>query len=284
MRAASDMQGALALVTGAGSGIGRATALAFAARGARVLCTDIDADAAKLTAEGCATLGAEAHAHPLDVADLDAARALSELVTAAHGPVDVLVNNAGVGMSGSFLDTAVADWDWIIDINVRGIIHCGQAFGPAMLKAGRGHVFNIASGLAYTMRGTEIAYVTTKAAVLALSRALRTDWRPQGVNVTAVCPGVIDTPIIKATRFLGERDDPTVRASAQALFSRVGRPPEKVAAAILANTGRDRVVLPVGVEAWFGWLMQRLLPVRAADAVASATDRLTDPGRRRGLR
>src|SRR5205823_4874702 len=147
-------------------------------------------------------------AYAVDVADRAAMLDLAERVHAEHGPLDVLVNNAGVGMSARFLDTALEDWDRILSINLLGVIHGCHAFGPAMVERGRGHVVNVSSGLAYTPRATEPAYGTTKAAVLALSRSLRADWHRSGVGVSAVCPGVIDTPIIRRTRFRGERAAP----------------------------------------------------------------------------
>src|SRR3712207_5511281 len=188
MSANLPIRGSVALVTGAGSGIGRATALAFAARVATVLCADIDAVAAKATAEACRT---PAHAYELDVADRAAVNETAQRVTAEHGALDILVNNAGVGVGGAFLDTPLEDWDWLLSINLIGVVQCCHAFGRAMVERGRGHVVNVASGLAYTHRSSESAYIASKAAVLAFSRSLRADWRDQGVGVSAICPGVI---------------------------------------------------------------------------------------------
>jgi NAD(P)-dependent dehydrogenase (short-subunit alcohol dehydrogenase family) len=199
--------------------------------------------------------------------------ALAERVHAEHGPLDVLVNNAGVGMSARFLDTSLEDWDWILSINLGGVIHGCHAFGPAMLERGRGHVVNVSSGLAYTPRATEPAYGTTKAAVLALSRSLRADWHRRRVGVSAVCPGIIDTPIIRHTRFRGERAQPESVARTERLFSRRGHSPDLVAGAIVDAVRRNRAVVPVGAEARVGWLLHRLLPARAADLLARASIR-----------
>ena len=266
--------GRLALVTGAGGGIGRATSLALAARGVTVLSVDINAAAAAATADACAAVGPKAHAYDVDLADRDAVRALAGAITADHGPLDVLVNNAGVGVSGSFLETPLEDWDWILGVNVLGVVHCAHLFGAPMVAAGRGHVVNVSSGLAYTHRATETAYIATKAAVLAFSRALRADWRPHGVGVSAICPGVINTPIIDNTRFRGRQDDPRRVAKARKLFRR-GHPPERVAQAIIGAVARNRAVVPVGFEAWAGWLVHRLLPVESGDRLGAASDRLT---------
>lgn len=266
--------GRVALVTGAGGGIGRATSLALAALGANVLSVDIDAAAAAATADACTAIGPKAQCYDVDLADRDAVRELADAVTAAHGPLDVLVNNAGVGVTGSFLETPLEDWDWLLGVNLLGVVHCTHLFGAPMVAAGRGHVVNVSSGLAYTHRATETAYIASKAAVLGFSRALRADWRPYGVGVSAICPGVINTPIIDRTRFRGEQDDPRRVAKAQRLFRR-GHPPERVADAIIGAIARNRAVVPVGFESWAAWLIHRLLPVESGDRLAAATDRLT---------
>ncbi len=259
---------AVVLITGAGSGIGAATALAFAERGATVLCADLDRAAAEKTAATAEERGARrAEAYEVDVADRGAVDALAAVVHADHGSLDVLVNNAGVGMTGRFTAMSEADWAWIRGVNLDGVVNGCAAFGPAMLAAGQGQVVNLSSGMGYTPTATEPAYVTTKAAVLALSRCLRADWAADGVGVTAICPGVINTPIIDRTRFLGEQDDPKVRRRTTRLFRR-GHRPEVVAAAIVRAVDRDRAVVPVGFEAHVGWWLHRLLPLRAQQALS----------------
>ena len=253
-----DLRGAVTVVTGAGSGIGRATALAFAAEGARVVAVDLDAEAAEKTARD---VGGEHHV--VDVGDRDAMDALAEAV----GAPDVLVNNAGVGMTGPFLDTTAADWDWLLRVNLDGVVNGCRAFGPAMVARRAGHVVNVSSGLAYTPRATESAYVTSKAAVLAFSRCLRADWHEHGIGVSAVCPGVINTPIIDRTRFRGERAEPGNVEKTKKVF-RKGHKPEQVAAAIVSAVRKNRSVVPVGVESWLGWYASRLLPTRAGDRLA----------------
>jgi NAD(P)-dependent dehydrogenase (short-subunit alcohol dehydrogenase family) len=267
---AVELAGAATLVTGAGSGIGRATALAFASRGATVVCVDIDVEAAEKVAVACAERGAPStSAERVDVADADAVMALAERVHARHGPLDVLVNNAGVGLTGRLTDMTFDDWVWIRSINLDGVVYGCRAFGPAMLERGHGHVVNVSSGLGYMFTATEAAYSTTKAGVLALSRSLRVDWRRSGVGVSAVCPGVINTPIIDRTRFVGQQATTEVRTQSKKAFRR-GHRPEKVATAILSAVERDRAVVPVGVEAWLGWLLHRFAPLAAQDAVVNA--------------
>lgn len=227
---------------------------------------DIDEAGAQATAGDCAGLGRPADAFGVDVADRQAMAELAEKVHAVHGPLEVLVNNAGVGMSGRFLDMEPADWDWILGINLMGVIHGCQAFGPAMVARGQGHVVNMASGLAYTTTANEGAYVTTKAAVLAFSRCLRADWYREGVGVSVICPGIVSTPIISRARFRGA--DPAEVRRLATVFRRRNYQPSRVATAILAAVEHDRAVVPVSPEAKLGWALNRLLPISASDRLA----------------
>jgi 2-hydroxycyclohexanecarboxyl-CoA dehydrogenase len=260
---------ALVLITGAGSGIGAATAHAFARRGARVLAVDVNDAAAKKTASDCYESGAaEAAALACDVGDWDQMRQLASDIGDRFGPLDVLVNNAGVGMTGRFTHMSVEDWRWIRDVNLDGVVHGCLAFGPPMVERGSGHVVNMSSGLGYTPRANEPAYVTTKAAVLALSRCLRADWSAHGVGVSAVCPGVINTPIISSTRVLGPDAD-RIRARATRLFRR-GHSPADVAEAVVHAVTANRAVVTVGWEAKIGWALHRYLPVPLQQRLARA--------------
>ncbi len=268
-----QIPGSLVLVTGAGSGIGRATALAFADAGARVLAVDINRAAAEKTAAACGERGADAFAYEADVADRVAVATLADAVHTEHGPLDILVNNAGVGMSARFLDMPLEDWDWIVSINLMGAIHMCKAFGPKMVARRRGHVVNVSSGLGYTPTASEPGYGTTKAAVLAFSRSLRADWHSQGVGVSAICPGVINTPIIAHTRFRGEQAAPDRVARVKDLFAKRGHPPEIVAKAVLTAVAGDKSVVPVGVESRIGWYLSRWAPVRFTDAMARLAGR-----------
>ncbi len=265
-RPTADTSAGPVLVTGAASGIGRQTALAFARAGAPVLAVDIDEPGAQATAADCARAGPPADAFSVDVADREAVTELAEKVHAVHGPLEVLVNNAGVGISGRFLDMEPADWDWVLGINLMGVIHGCQAFGPAMVARGRGHVVNMASGLAYTTTASESAYVTSKAAVLAFSRCLRADWHRLGVGVSVICPGIVNTAILSRARFRGA--DPAQVRRLDALFRRRNYAPSRVATAILEAVEHDRAVVPVSPEAKLGWALHRLLPISVSDRLA----------------
>jgi 2-hydroxycyclohexanecarboxyl-CoA dehydrogenase len=260
-----ELRDALALITGAGGGIGRATALALAGHGARVLAVDIDGDAAEKTAAACAEHGPEAHGLACDVADAAAMTALAERVHDTWGPLDVLVNNAGVGLTGRWADMTIEDWAWIRGINLDGVVHGCLAFGPAMCERGHGHVVNVSSILGFWPHALVGAYTTTKAGVLALSQSLRADWGRRGVGVSAICPGMVNTAIVANGRTLGdwvEQKERTVEAF------RKGRPPERVARAVVDAIRGDRPVALVGWDVKLAWLAHRLLPLPVAQLIA----------------
>lgn len=275
MRARVEIAGATALITGAGSGIGRATATRLARAGANVLAVDLDEITAKVTAATCADLGVESAAYGCDVRDPQAVSELAAQVEREQPPVSILVNSAGVGMSGRFLDMSIDDWQWIRSVNLDGIVHCCHAFGRGMVERRNGHVVNLSSGLAFLPSAMTPAYSTTKVAVLTLSRALRADWATAGVGVTAVCPGVINTPIIQATRFVGVLEVDRARTLAARGFAR-GHSPELVARAILGAIERDRAIVPVGIESVAGWHLAKVAPAALVGALSRPLPRFAE--------
>ncbi|MEV0929901.1 SDR family oxidoreductase [Streptomyces phaeochromogenes] len=263
--------GQLVLVTGAGSGIGRATAFAFAEAGARVVAVDRDAESAARTAELSRLIGApQAWAETVDVSDEQAMEKLAEKVAAEYGVVDVLVNNAGIGLSGSFLDTTAEDWRNVLDVNLWGVIHGCRLFGKQMAERGQGgHIVNTASAAAYLPSRTLPAYSTSKAAVLMLSECLRAELAGQGIGVTAICPGFINTNITSTARFTGVDavEEKRRQKKSARLYGLRNYPPEKVAEAVLRAVVRNQAVVPVTAEARGGRLMSRFTP-RALRAIA----------------
>ena len=266
-----EFHNAIALVTGAGSGIGKATAKALASRGATVLCADINEPAAKETAAWI-----NGHSFVVDTAKADSVAALAEEVHSRFGPLDILVNNAGVGLSGNMANTSLEDWEWIVGINLMGVVHGCHFFGPKMCDAGRGHVVNISSMLGPAVSPDQVAYGVTKAGVFDLTRSLRADWHKHGVSVSAICPGVIKTNIIKATRFVKGYEEAEVFA--EKVFAH-GHSPNKVANTVLKAIDTNSPMLPVGPEAYLGWFVNRLLPLRVSE-VFSRTDVLAQIGKR----
>ncbi|MFE0256598.1 SDR family oxidoreductase [Streptomyces sp. NPDC059010] len=256
--------GQLVLVTGAGSGIGRATAYAFAEAGARVVAVDRDGEAAARTAEMSRLIGApEAWAETVDVSDEQAMEKLAARVAAEYGVVDVLVNNAGIGLSGSFFDTTPEDWKKVLDVNLWGVIHGCRLFGKQMAERGQGgHIVNTASAAAYQPSKALPAYSTSKAAVLMLSECLRAELAGQGIGVTAICPGIVNTNITSTAHFAGvdaEEQKRRQKKSAR-LYGLRNYPPEKVADAILRAVVRGEAVVPVTPEARGAYLMARFTP------------------------
>ncbi|MEA2159456.1 MAG: 2-hydroxycyclohexanecarboxyl-CoA dehydrogenase [Solirubrobacteraceae bacterium] len=249
--------GSRVAVTGAGSGIGAATSLECARAGAAVIAIDIDGAAAEATAEACARLGAASAAYACDVGDYDAVVTLAGRIEAEQGPVDVLVNNAGVGVAGPFLEHSIEDWRWLRSVNIDGVVHGAHVFGRPMVQRGRGHVVNLASMAGYMPHGSLAAYCTSKAAVIMFSQCLRADWARQGVGVTAICPGVIDTPIPANTRMVGATADK--RAQAIRAFG-FGHSPSAVAKAIIGAVEHNRELVPVGIESSMAYRVLRFAP------------------------
>ncbi|MFV0128949.1 SDR family oxidoreductase [Streptomyces sp. HMX112] len=263
--------GQLVLVTGAAGGIGRATALAFAEAGARVVAVDRDAEGAARTAELARLRGAPgAWAETTDVSDEHAMEKLAEKVATEYGVVDVLVNNAGIGMAGAFLGTTSEDWRKVLDVNLWGVIHGCRLFGGRMADRGQGgHIVNIASAAAFLPTRALPVYGTSKAAVLMLSQCLRAELAGRGIGVSAVCPGFVSTGITGTAFFSGAtpEEEQRRRARATRLYRLRGYPPEKVADAILKAVADNRAVVPVGPGARGARLLSRLAP-RTARALA----------------
>ena len=255
------------VITGAGSGIGEATALRFARARAHVIALDVDGESAEATAGSCTDSGPRAQAHACDVADADAVKALAEEVESAYGPVDVLVNNAGVGLGGPFLDASIEDWEWLRSINLDGVVHGCHAFGQQMVERGRGHVVNVASGAGYIANRNMAAYCASKAAVISLSQCLRADWCSSGVGVSVICPGVIDTPIATRTRHVGPLVDK--RHAATRILGH-GHSPEIVAKAIIGAVERNHEIVHDGIESMLAFRLLRFAPGPVQGVLARA--------------
>ncbi|MGW4455501.1 SDR family oxidoreductase [Streptomyces albidoflavus] len=263
-RYAERFAGQLVLVTGAAGGIGRATALAFAAAGARVIVADRDGAGAAGTARAALAAGApRAWAETVDVGDEQAMEKFAAKVAAEYGTVDILVNNAGIGLSGSLLDTTPEEWRRVLDVNLWGVIHGCRLFGRQMAERNQGgHIVNLASAAAYLPSKTLPAYSTSKAAVLMLSESLRAELAPRSIGVTAICPGIVNTGITRTSRFAGasKEDEARHQQRAAKLYGMRNYPPEKVADAILRAVLDNSAVVPVTPEARGSRLLARLSP------------------------
>lgn len=250
----------VAVVTGAGSGIGRATALAFAAAGARVAACDVQA-------ERVAALGAELGSRALlvervDVADRAQLAAFAAAVHARAPAADVIVNNAGVACGGNFVDTSLEDWDWLLGINLRGVVDGCHFFVPKMVeRAAGGQVINISSIFGIVAPPQLTAYVASKWAVLGFSQSLRVELAAHRIGVTAICPGLIATAILDDSRLNGAVDG--TRSKLSRVFKK-GISPDRVAAAIVDAVHTNPAVRTVGRDSWALRAMTRIAPSAVA--------------------
>ncbi len=261
------LQGRIAVVTGAGSGIGAATARRLAQEGCTVHLCDRDTAGVEATAAAITGAGGRATAYTVDVTDADAVLAFADAVFAAEGRVDVLHNNAGIGHAGRTEDTPLAVWRRVIEVNLMGVVHGVHAFGPRMLRQpGGGHIVNTASAAGLSPTPKMLPYGTSKHAVVGLSEGLNAEWSPQGVRVTALCPGIINTPITRSTEMSGEAARNQERIAQ--FYERFGATADDVADAVVSALGSGSPIRTVPrLHVVPMWIIRRISP-RAAQGVA----------------
>ncbi len=254
-------RGKVAFVTGGASGIGRAVGERLARCGAKVVLADVRAALAEEVALGIRDRGGAAVATALDVTDAPAiVRALEETVE-RHGALDFVFNNAGICIVGDAIALSHEDYDRLIDVNVRGVAHGTHAAYRIMAKQGGGHIVNTASIAGLVPSPLFAAYAMTKHAVVGLSTSLRIEAEKHGVRVTAVCPGVIGTPMVEGSELRGRND----RA---ALLEKISLyPVERCAEEILAGVAKDRAIVLVTPLAKAGFALHRLAPYLLPGAI-----------------
>jgi NAD(P)-dependent dehydrogenase (short-subunit alcohol dehydrogenase family) len=246
--------GKQAIVTGAGSGIGAALCRALVAAGANVVCTDVDGDAAERTAS---SLGARARPDRLDVTDAAAVQATVNDVVNRTGRLDLMFNNAGIVWGGDSELLTLDQWNAIIDVNIRGVVHGVAAAYPQMVRQGRGHIVNTASMAGLTAAGQITSYVMTKHAIVGLSLALRSEAAAHGIGVLAVCPSAIETPLLDKGA-IGGFDGRNYFLQGQGAKS--AYPADRLARDVLKAVERNKALLVKPRSAHAQWLFARLAP------------------------
>lgn len=279
MRNLSD---AIAVVTGAGSGIGRATSAALARHGCHVALVDRDPSGLEESARSVRAAGRRASLHRADVAERTQMERLVDEVSRSHGRVHVLVNNAGVTVRGSFADHSLDDFERVVAVNLFGVAYGCKLFLPLLLRERESHIVNLSSLLGLVGLPTQTAYSAAKFGVRGFSEALRAELRGSGVGLTCVFPGAVRTNFVASSK---DYD----RASSQRLdrsyrFLGAALPPERVATRIVRAIQRDRERLVLRFDAhlagWsagllprltqrvIGWSYRRLRPVRERAALS----------------
>ena len=260
VRRSREFADQLVVITGAASGIGRATALAFARGSARLLVCDLpSADLPALQAELLAAGANGARALAVDVGSREQMAAFCDEACQGGAP-DVLVNNAGVGLEGGALATSLDDWAWVVQVNLWGVVHGCHFFAPKMASRGCGQIVNIASAAGFYNSEAMTAYGTTKYAVIGLSEGLRAELAPHGVGVSVVCPGFIDTKIVANMRMRGAAYPESDRPKIQHFYRQRNYSAERVASAVLSAARRNPALLPVTPEAWGLYVLKRVAP------------------------
>jgi NAD(P)-dependent dehydrogenase (short-subunit alcohol dehydrogenase family) len=259
VRTDSTFAGRIALVTGAASGIGSALSAALSARGAHVVMSDIDS--AALEAAVARTDGA-CSAVELDVGDAERFAAVTDQIATAHGRLDILINNAGTAAVGEAQELSLEHWRRVLAVNLDGVIHGVHAAYPRMVACGSGQIVNVASVAGLIPAPLFAPYAASKFAVVGMSLSLRAEARTHGVNVTVVCPGVIETPLLDTQAPAGlapVASTPDVRAF---LTRGLGSPYPAAALAedVLGAMARNRAVLVSPRRARLAWWASRLLP------------------------
>lgn len=269
----ADLAGKVAMITGGASGIGRALGKEMALRGAEVVLADRQIDLATEVAKEIEAAGGKARAAELDVRSFPDFEALAEDTRARSGPIDYFFNNAGIAIAGEMSTYQPADWDDVIDVNLRGVAHGIQAVYPAMVREGKGHIVNTASmaGLYPTPEGG--GYAATKHAVVGLSKSLRVEAKAHGVRVSVLCPGAIRTPILTGGQF-GRFDLGVPLDAVMKIWERTRPMPPEVFArkaidAILRND--PIIILPTWWKAL--WYLDRLSPSLSMAACTLWLDR-----------
>ena len=248
-----NLKNKIALVTGAASGIGRATSIAFAREGCDVVITDVNGEGLKPVAEEIKGLGRSALSVKADISNKNDVKILCEKALKEFGRVDVLINNAGVALYAEIKDTDLEDWEWIMGINLWGSIYTLNSLLPQMVENKCGHIVNVSSWAGLVGFGGNGAYCVTKFGVVGLSEVLRTEMERFNIGVTVVCPGAVQTNIFNSVKLKGFKKD--IRKMPVFL----SLTPEGMAKRIIRAVKRNKPQVITGVGK-LGYLLKRISP------------------------
>jgi NAD(P)-dependent dehydrogenase (short-subunit alcohol dehydrogenase family) len=253
-------EGAVAVITGGASGIGRALGEALGLRGAEVVLADRQIDLAEQVAAGIREGGSMATAAEVDVTDFAAMTRLIQDTVSSHGRLDYLFNNAGIGIGGEVRYYQIEDWNKVLDVNLHGVVHGIQAAYPIMLEQGYGHIVNTASMAGLMPAPWTVSYAATKHAVVGLSTSLRVEAAEHGLRVSVLCPGVIQTPILEGGKY-GRMLRPVAPETLRAYWQRLRpMPPDQFAVKVLRALAKNKAIIVV--PSWWKvlWWAHRLSP------------------------
>ena len=248
--------GKVAVVTGAGSGIGRAISLHLAREGAIVHCVDLNKSNADAVAKECGN----GVPHEVDVADSDAVRTLADTIFGKGSSVDILINNAGIAHAGNIVDCEIDDWRRLLDVNVMGVVHGIHAFLPRMLaQKTPGHIVNTASAAGLFANPGMGPYCMSKHAIVGLSQVLAAELYDSPIKVTILCPGIVNTSILQASQFRGYPEGR--KEKTMAFYEKRAATPDRIASDLIKAMRKGKLFcITRRMEVGLGWYLHRLSP------------------------
>lgn len=253
------LSGKVAVITGAGSGIGRALAVELAREGCRLALVDLHDAGLQQTRAQLSCNQEQVTTHLADVSDRARMALLAEEVAQAHGAIHLLFNNAGVTVNQRFEDTSLESLDFVLGVNLWGVLYGCHFFLPYLKQHAEGHIVNTSSMAGYLGLPNQASYCMSKAAVKSLSETLRVELAPYGIGVTSIHPGTIRTNILRsAADKSGANNAKTARLAT--LMERYGMPPEKLAVRVVKAVKQNRMQVRIGVDAYLTDWLKRLLP------------------------
>jgi NAD(P)-dependent dehydrogenase (short-subunit alcohol dehydrogenase family) len=258
-----SLENKVVAITGAGSGIGQALAIRLAKEGCRLALSDINAAGLDETARMAGGAGTSVSTHLVDTGNREQVYRYADDAAAHHGGVDMIINNAGVAVTESLENVSYEDFEWLININMWGVVYGTRAFLPLLKKRGKGHIVNISSINGMIPFSHNGPYNMSKCAVRAFSETLMQELAGTGVSVSSVHPGGIDTNIVSNSRFFHSASGSQSKAEAAESFSRIAKTsPDKAARIIIAGIKKNKKRIMVGVDARLMDLASRIFPIR----------------------